>query len=73
MKLKKFIAKLYSYNYNIWILENYESIYEGELRNFIGLYSENVLMNKKISGFYFCRTCGIDKIVIHLEVKNANN
>lgn len=67
MKVKKFINKLQCHKYRIWILKNFITIYDGDLDEFIGCYSETNLFNEKIKGFYFCRSEGSDKIVIHIK------
>ncbi len=70
MKVKKFISKLQSFKYHIWITKNHFTIYEGDINEFIGIYAGSDLFNKKIKSFYFCRTQGIDKIVIHIKDEN---
>lgn len=67
MKLKKFIEKLRCTEYVLWLMRDYSSIYDGDLKEFITIYSDDPIYKSKIKWFYFVKDSRENHLVIQLK------
>lgn len=63
MKFKKFISKLQSHEYELWIMKRHFTVYDGSIKDL----PVSDIYNQKIKSFYFSIIDGKKYIVINLK------